>query len=152
MNECRVFTKQNHEEGFWLLFKKGENNNVMPYKNKKDKENIVFAPWRHDEKYKPEKGKKAKCFVALPHSLLMNNRYINLKASTQKIYTYMTSYANGGEYTKFPKSIYTKITTTQTFNTAIKELIENGFIEIEVHGKNTRTENLYRFIDKWKKD
>lgn len=28
-------------------------------------------------------------------------------------------------------------------------LIENGFIEIEQHGKNTRTKIVYRFSDRW---
>lgn len=119
---------------------------------KKIKTNTPFEPWRYDEKYKPEKGGKTKSFVALPHSLLMNKRYKKLKSSSQMIYTYMTDYANGGEYTKFPKSIYTEITTCQTFNNAIKELVENGFIEIAENGRFTRTENIYRFIDKWKKE
>ena len=43
-----------------------------------------------------------------------------------------------------------KITTKETFENARKELEKYGFIEVTVFGKNTRTENQYRFISKWK--
>ena len=48
------------------------------------------------------------------------------------------------------KSIYEKITTKQTFQNAKEELERYGFIEVTGFGKNTRTENQYRFISKWK--
>ena len=112
----------------------------------------VFAKWRHNENYQMlgENKKKKLSFVPIPHTLLMNENFIRLKDSSKKIYLYMTDYANGQEITTFPKSIYEKITTKETFSNAIKELVEYGFIEIIGFGKNTRTANIYKFIDKWK--
>ena len=52
----------------------------------------------------------------------------------------------------FPKSIYSKITTSQTFNKNIKILEESGFIEILSYGKNTRSANKYKFIATWWKN
>lgn len=112
----------------------------------------VFPPWRHNENYsvKNENSQKKKSFVPIPHTLLMNENFIRLKPSSKIIYIYMTDYANGEEYTIFPKSVYGKITSKQTFASSIKELTKFGFIETVVFGKSTRTENKYRFIDKWK--
>lgn len=124
----------------------------MARKNKKrDKENKmrVFASWRHNEQYK-SKNNKINSFVALPHTLLMNENFIRLKQTTKVIYIYMTDYANGLQSFTFPKSIYEKITTKQTFQNAKDELEKLGFIEVVGFGKNTRTENEYKFIDKWK--
>ena len=112
----------------------------------------VFTKWRHDENYQMlgENKKKKLSFVPMPHTLLMNENFIRLKDSSKKIYLYMTDYANGQETTTFPKSIYEKITTKATFSNAIKELVAYGFIEIIAFGKNTRTANIYKFIDDWK--
>ena len=116
-------------------------------KNKNENKLKVFADWRHDKNYK---GNKVKSFVALPHSLLMNETFKRLRPSSKIIYMYMTDYSNGLQDFIFPKSIYEKITTKRTFENARKELEKYGFIEVTVFGKNTRTENQYRFISKWK--
>ena len=123
----------------------------MSKRKRKMEENkmIVFANWRHDSEY-TSKGNKAKSFVALPHTLLMNENFIRLRPTSKMIYIYMTDYANGLQYFTFPKSIYEKITTKQTFQNAKKELIEHGFIEVIGYGKNTIDMNQYKFIDKWK--
>lgn len=109
----------------------------------------VFASWRHDTGYK-SKNNKINSFIALPHTLLMNENFIRLKPTSKMIYIYMTDYANGLQYFTFPKSIYEKITTRQTFQNGKEELEKFGFIEVVGFGKNTRTENEYKFIDKWK--
>ena len=112
-------------------------------------EMTVFAKWRHDENYKP-KDPKSKSFAPTTHTMLMNDNYINLKPTTKIIYLYMTDFANGLQETTFPYSIYKHITTIETFKRAKKELIDKGFIEEIKNGRFTRTENVYKFIDKWK--
>lgn len=112
----------------------------------------VFAKWRHNENYKStseSKGKKMS-FTPMPHTLLMSETFIRLKPSSKIIYLYMTDYANGQETTVFPKSVYEKITTKETFSNAIQELTDFGFIETVVFGKCTRTENVYQFKEDWK--
>lgn len=119
-------------------------------KNKQaENKKIVFASWRHDSNYTSKNG-KINSFVALPHTLLMNQNFIKLKPISKVIYTYMSDYANGLQNFTFPKSIYEKITSKQTFQNSKKELEEFGFIEVIGFGKNTRTKNEYKFSDKWK--
>lgn len=112
----------------------------------------VFTKWRHNENYKStsETNKKKNSFAPMPHTLIMSEAFLNLSYSSKVIYLYMTDYANGLETTTFPKSIYEKITTKQTFSNSIQELTEAGFIETIVFGKSTRTENWYQFKEDWK--
>ena len=108
----------------------------------------VFAKWRHDETCT---SKKKNAFTPLPHTLLMHDNFIRLRPNAMRLYIYMTDYANGQQETAFPKSIYEKITTKQTFQNSIEQLEDFGFIEIIKKGKPTRTENIYKFSDKWKR-
>lgn len=121
-------------------------------KNLKESKMKVFTSWRHNENYQMlgENKKKKMSFAPMPHTLLMNENFIRLSDSSKKIYLYMTDYANGQETTTFPRSIYERITTKQTFSKSIKQLNDYGFIEIIGFGKNTRTENIYKFIGDWK--
>ena len=111
-----------------------------------------FAYYKTSKAYKNmgrESRKKNSSFVGLPHCLLMDNVILSLKPTTFRILIYMYDYSNGEREFTFPKSIYSKVTTTQTFKGAKEELIEKGIIEEIANGKNTRTESIYRFSDKW---
>lgn len=79
----------------------------------------------------------------------MDNVFLSLKPTTSLIYIYMLDYSNGFQEFQFPKSIYNKLVSNETFKKAKAELIEKGFIEEVANGKNTRTESIYKFSDKW---
>lgn len=115
--------------------------------------NDVFASWRHDENYKckNEDSRKTKSFVAIPHSLLMNNNFMSLSPKSKVLYMYMMDYANGQKYFEFPHSIYSQIMTNQGFIDCRKQLVEQGFIEEVSNGRYVRKPNKYMFSSKWKK-
>lgn len=115
--------------------------------------NDVFASWRHDENYKckTEDSRKAKSFVAIPHTLLMNNNFQRLSPSAKELYIYMMDYANSLKEFEFPHSIYIKLMSNQGFINSRKQLFEHGFIEEIANGRFTREANKYMFSTKWKK-
>ena len=88
-------------------------------------------------------------FIQVYHDLLLSEDFLSLKFSSKVIYFYMYDYSLGERDFIFPYSIYSKITTKETFQKAINELTQKGFIEIIETGKNTRTPNKYRFSSKW---
>ena len=120
------------------------------HKKHKDKQSLVFATWKHDVNYKASRGEKLNSFVGLPHSLLMNKNFLQLNPTSKLVYIYMLDYSNGEIETTFPQSIYSKITCKSSFENAKKELTKYGFIEEVANGRFTRTENIYKFSDKWK--
>lgn len=62
-------------------------------------------------------------------------------------HNYLTDfYFNEAMFTK----VYPLYTNRKTFRKERQELIDNGFIEYILKGKNTREKSIYRFSDKWK--
>lgn len=102
--------------------------------------------WKHDLRNDTKSIPK---FASLYHDMLVNEKFINLSNHTKVIYLYMSDWSNGSQEFEFPYSVYKKITTRKTFYKALKELCENGFIEIIGSGKNTRTPNKYKFSSGW---
>ena len=116
---------------------------------KKTNEHSIYANYKDDKEY--YKRKKIKpSFSAITHSMLMSDAYFQLTDRAKILYLYMIDYANGKKRYTFPKSIYSKIMTNETFKKKKLELINLGFIEEIQNGKNTRTKNVYEFIDTWK--
>ena len=124
----------------------------MGKKREKAYRNDVFASWRHDENYKckNEEAGKAKSFVAIPHTLLMNNNFKSLSPSAKELYIYMMDYANSLKEFEFPHSIYQKLMSNQGFRNCRKQLFEHGFIEEIANGRFTREANKYMVSTKWK--
>lgn len=119
---------------------------------KKEASKTIFAPYKTTLEYKKfgkEQKKKNSSFVGVPHCTLMDKVILSLKPATFKIYIHMLDYSNGLQEFQFPKSTYSKLVSNETFKNAKAELIEKGVIEEIGNGKNTRTENIYRFSDKW---
>ena len=92
---------------------------------------------------------KNKKFVAIYHNQLCNDKFMKMSLNTQMLYVYMLDYSNRSVETEFPHRFYKKIMSTPTFNKCIKELYENGFIEVKESGKFNHKPNIYKFIDKW---
>jgi len=102
--------------------------------------------WKHNPN---NTTKKDMSFIQIYHDLLINKTFLKLNNSSKVLYFYMYDYSNGSQEFEFPYSIYSKIMTKNTFQSCIKELSENGFIEVIENGKSTRTPNKYKFINKW---
>lgn len=90
-------------------------------------------------------------FVMIYSSLYNSNAYRNLKPISKDIYIGMVLYAKGNYVTEYPHRIYKNICSKATFQTAIKELVGHGFIEIISSGKFNHRPNEYKFCDKWHK-
>ena len=102
--------------------------------------------WKHNPKRNTSTDEK---FIQIYHDLLLNENFLKLNYSSKVVYIYMLDYSLGKMEFTFPYSIYSKITSKETFQKTLKELSEKGFIEIIGMGKNTRTPNKYRFSSKW---
>ena len=83
-------------------------------------------------------------------SLYNSNAYRDLKPISKDIYIGMVLYAKGNFITEYPHRIYKNIGSKGTFQTAIKELVEHGFIEIISSGKLNHKPNEYKFCDNCK--
>lgn len=90
-------------------------------------------------------------FVMLYSSLYNSNAYRDLKPISKDIYIGMVLYAKGNYITEYPYRIYKNICSKATFQSAIKELVEHGFIEMISSGKFNHRPNEYKFCDKWQK-
>lgn len=90
-------------------------------------------------------------FIGIPHDFMTHPNFISLSPNAKIIYLYMTDYAtyNIREF-PFPRKIYKGLVCNSTFEKAIKELEEHGFIEKTFNGKPYMKENLYSFIESWK--
>lgn len=90
-------------------------------------------------------------FVMIYSSLYNSNSYRDLKPISKDIYIGMVLYAKGNYTTEYPHRIYKNICSKATFQSAIKELVKYGFIEIVSSGKFNHRPNEYKFCDKWQK-
>ncbi len=88
-------------------------------------------------------------FVMIYSSLFTSKAYRDLKPISRDIYIGMVLYAKGNFITEYPYRIYKNICSKATFQTAIKDLVEHGFIEIISSGRFNHRPNNYSFCDKW---
>ena len=103
--------------------------------------------WKYD--HKVDTPTNTTKLVQIYHSQLTHKNFLDLSSIAKVVYIYMLDYSNGSITTTFPFRIYKSFTTTPTFQKAIKELSEKGFIEVIENGRFTRTENKYKFLSKW---
>ncbi len=103
--------------------------------------------------FKEYEGKKIKDkHIRITKSMLDNEKFKNLKPSTIKVYMYMKLWANGEIEFDYSKSLGSKVVSQMTFANAIKELIENGFIErVYFSNGGGHKPNRYRFSNNWYK-
>ncbi len=90
-------------------------------------------------------------FVMIYSTLYNSYAYRDLKPISKDIYIGMVLYAKGNYITEYPHRIYKNICSKATFQSAIKELVKYGFIEILSSGKFNHRPNEYKFCDKWQK-
>ena len=107
-----------------------------------------FKPWESTKFDGIEKR-----YIRLSDTQLMSTAMKKLKPLSFKIYIYMRIESAGRKDFKFPHGVYNKklkICSKQGFQNALKDLQQNGFIEVKEHNKNLRIANVYSFSDKWK--
>lgn len=101
--------------------------------------------------YNPNKKNKSKKFVMVYHDQLFDDKFKKMKSSSQLLYIRMLDYSNGQQTTHYPRRMYKDLMSSATFNTCVKELINNGFIELVESGRFNHKENLYKFSTHWYK-
>lgn len=86
-------------------------------------------------------------------SLLQSPAFTALKAGPRIVYITMLAVAAGHSQFTFPRGVYQPLygLSHNTVCEAIPRLVEAGFIQLVKRGKNTRTPNVYQFVDTWKK-
>ena len=88
--------------------------------------------------------------IRITKSMMDSKAFHNLKPSSILIYMYMKLWSNGENEFDYSKSLGSRIVSPMTFSTAIKELIENGFIErVYFSNGGGHKSNRYKFSKKW---
>ena len=103
--------------------------------------------------FKSYEGNKTKDkHIRLTKSMMNHKRFKELKYSSIIIYLYMKLWANGEIEFDYSNSLGNNIVSPMTFNTAIKELIDKGFIErVYFSNGGGHKPNRYKFSNKWLK-
>lgn len=101
--------------------------------------------------FKTYEGIKSKDkHIRITKYMMDNETFKGLKPSTVRVYMYMKLWANGEIEFDYSKSLGSNIVSPMTFSNAVKELIENGFIErIYFSNGGGHKPNRYKFSDKW---
>jgi len=127
--------------------------------SKRTKQSTIYS-WNFDKDYKERDKngnlKPSKRYLILYHSLLSNKTTLKLatnKPNAFKLLIYMFDYSCGQQTFQFPRSVNQKIfNSVRTFDTAVKDLIGYGFIEIIEKGGfigGLCVPTTFRFSDKW---
>ncbi|WP_317424821.1 hypothetical protein [uncultured Acidaminococcus sp.] len=108
----------------------------------------VLLPW---ETAKKEKGPEPQ-YIHIGVTLLQHPAFTALKPGARLVYFTMVMAAAGKREFNFPRACYTgkyKLSHNVVCK-AIPELVKGGFIQVKQSGKNTRTPNIYEFVNTWK--
>lgn len=96
----------------------------------------------------PEKG-----YIRLSQSLLQHPAFKALTQGERMVYITMVAACAGRNQFSIPRASYEEKfgIPHNNFWRAVKKLEQAGFIQVKQSGKNTRTPNVYQFVDTWKK-
>ncbi len=104
-----------------------------------------FQPWLSRQPDGIEKR-----YIRLGNSQLLHPAMLNLGKAAFKIYVYMLLESGGKVEFELPRAKYKKIVAPATFQKAVEELSEAGFIEVVQRNANIQKPNKYRFSSGWK--
>ena len=101
--------------------------------------------------FKSHEGRKRKDkHIRLTKDMLMSKIYISLKESSKTLFNYMKLWANGEDEFDYSVSLGTNVVSPRTVTTAIRELIDKGFIErVYFSNGGGHKPNRYKFSNKW---
>lgn len=89
-------------------------------------------------------------YIAITKSMLTNEKWLSLEYSSQILYIQMKLWSYGKKEFKYSYSLASNILgSTRTIKKAIKELIDKGFIEIELCSKKPGIGTIYKFSNNW---
>jgi len=104
-----------------------------------------FKPWET----KNADGMERR-FIRMGNTQMCSERMRKLSSIAFKIYCYMKLESGGSKQFAFPHNKYASYVTKPTFFRALKELEQNGFIDIIQRNGNLRRSNVYAFSERWK--
>lgn len=114
-------------------------------KNKKRKQFRDFESSAIQEDYKEP-------YIAITKSMMTNEKWLNMKYSARELYLYMKLWSYGKKEFEFSYSLASNILgSTKTIQIRIKELVDNGFIEIIKCSKRPGVGTVYKFSNNWYK-
>lgn len=96
---------------------------------------------------------KEKAFIQVGLSMLTDKRFQSLSGGARCTYLCMVSEAKGKRDFVFPRATAEKkygIPPT-SLKRHVKDLCDNGFVELSSSGRATREPNFYRFSFEWKR-
>lgn len=101
-------------------------------------------------KRKPQIGE---AFVPILKHMIESPAFMNLTNPARVAYLLLKAQCNkyGQNEVKYPYSHAEKYMDRHTFQNAIRQLIENGFIEKSSYGGLYRRTNVYKFVEAWRK-
>ena len=100
-------------------------------------------------KHKPQIGE---AFVPILKHMINSQAFKNLTNPARVAYLLLKAQCNkfGQDEVKFPYSHAEPYMNRHTFQKAIKQLVENGFIEKSSYGGLYRRTNVYKFVNNWR--
>lgn len=113
-------------------------------KKKKQFREFESSNWQEDFKER---------YVSFTQSLLLSERWLNLKPSSRELYQYMKLWSYGKQEFEFSYTLALKIVSSKsTIKTSIDDLVKNGFIEIIKCSKRPGIGTTYKFSSNWYKN
>ena len=91
-----------------------------------------------------------KRYIRIANTQLVSTAMRSLSNSAFRIYTNMRMESGGNITFTFPYSKYKSYMTRPTFEKAVNDLADAGFIEVVQRNANLRKANVYRFCAGWK--
>lgn len=106
---------------------------------------VPFQAWES----KAEGGIE-KRYYRMGATIMASKALRGLSPSAFKIYCFMKIESGGRKEFRFPHSKYSDFLSKPTFFKVLRELEEQGFIDIIQRNGNLRKSNVYAFSDRWK--
>ena len=89
-------------------------------------------------------------YICMTFSMLDDEKWESLSYSAQSVYISMKRWAYGRQEFKYSYRLaLKKVKSFSTFSKAIKELVDNGFIEIIRISRTPGIGTIYKFSNKW---
>lgn len=101
--------------------------------------------------FKTYEGRKTKDkHIRITKDMMDSKVFKSLKPSSMKLYEYMKLWANGEIEFSYSKSLGSNVVSSSTYSSAIKELIDKGFIDrVNFSNGGGHETNRFRFSSRW---
>lgn len=93
----------------------------------------------------------AEHYIRITKDMIMHPNFIAMHNSSKVLYLYMRMWGYPKIDFEYSISMSRKIMSKKTFLNSIKELVNNGFLEIEFQDRYSRRPNVYKLSSNWYK-